>query len=188
MTKEVEKKKKRNRKKSTGATENKDKKKITELEERICELEKEKEDVRPAIEESNEKVLRALAELENFKKRKNQELESFRKYAVEELIMQLLPVLDSFDRACEHSQDSESQTQEVMKGFILIQKQFHDVLDKAGITQIESTGKKFDHNYHQAIMQEESEEVEPDTVIKEMQKGYKLHEKVIRPAMVVVSK
>lgn len=139
------------------------------------------------IQAEKDKALRAYAELENFRKRKEAEVESFKKYAQEKFILGLLPVLDSFDRACEHGK-SQTQAQEIMEGFMLIQKQFHAVIEKSGVVAIEALDQQFDPHQHQAVMEEEVENVASGTVIKEMQKGYSLHQKVIRPSMVVVAK
>ena len=136
------------------------------------------------LKEEKDKALRAYAELENYKKRKDQETITFKKYVAEGVVSTLLPVLDSFDRACEHANHDD----ETVQGFILIQKQFHDALEKCHVTQIEALNQPFDPNCHEAVMQEESDKVESQMVIKELQKGYKLHDRVIRPAMVVVAK
>ena len=143
--------------------------------------------LKEAIQAEKDKALRAHAELENFRKRKEAELESYKKYAQEKLILALLPVLDSFDRACEHAQ-SQPQAQDILDGFMLIQKQFHAVIEKSGVVAIEALNQAFDPHQHQAVMEEEVENVASGTVIKEMQKGYSLHQKVIRPSMVVVAK
>ena len=165
-----------------------DKKYMEELRLRIEGLEADVREKESQVKEEQDKALRSLAELENFKKRKEIEKVEFCKYANEKLILELLPVLDSFDRAVEHSQAGSEKLEDVLSGFSLIQKQFHSILDKLGVQPIESFNVKFDPHLHQAVIQEENKEVEPDTVIKVMQVGYKLNEKVIRPSMVVVSK
>jgi molecular chaperone GrpE len=133
--------------------------------------------------QEKDKALRAYAEMENFKRRKEQELAQFRQYAQEKSVTELLPILDSFDRACAHLGEGEHAN-----GFILIQKQFHSVMEKWGVVPIEALNQTFDPNLHQAVMEEEVEGVASGIVTKEMQKGYKLHERVIRPSMVTVSK
>jgi molecular chaperone GrpE len=146
------------------------------------------QELKNEVQAEKDKALRAFAELENFKKRKVLEMETFRKFANETIVMELLPVLDSFDRACEHTAEDSDNKATLLDGFQLIQKQFHNVLEKLGVTAIESVGKAFNTDFHQAVMQEENEEVDPNLVIREMQKGYTLNNRVIRPAMVVVSK
>jgi molecular chaperone GrpE len=139
--------------------------------------------------EEKDKRIRSYAELENFKKRKEQEKVEFCKYANEKFIMEFMPVLDSFDRAVEHyEKEHKGKAQKDQDGFLLIQKQFHNILVKMGVNKIEAIGKQFDPNLHQAIFQEAKKDVEENTILKEVQAGYKLHEKVIRPTMVVVSK
>ncbi len=129
-----------------------------------------------------------MAELENFKRRKEQEVEQFKRFAKEKSVVELLPILDSFDRACAHLDGQTAADQEQVSGFLLIQKQFHHVLEKWGVTPIETEGQAFDPHLHQAVMETESETVAPGMIAQEMQKGYKLHDRVIRPAMVAVAK
>ncbi len=129
------------------------------------------------VQTEKDRALRAMAELENFKRRKEQEVDQFKRYAKESAALDLLPILDSFDRACAH-----------LDGFSQIQKQFHQVLEKWGVTPIEAEGKEFDPHLHQAVMETATETVAPGMITQEMQKGYKLHEKVIRPSMVAVAK
>ena len=136
--------------------------------------------------EEKDKALRALAELENFKSRKNQEVENFKKFAAEKVIMSFLPVLDSFNLAFEHTDGSTIDS--LKEGMSLIQKQFETALDQLSVKSIDALNKPFDPNFHQAISQEETNKVEKDTVIKEVQKGYLLHDRVLRPSMVIVEK
>jgi len=138
------------------------------------------------VNQEKDKALRAMAELENFKRRKVQEVDQFKRFAKEQTVLDLLPVLDSFDRACEHA--NSEQSEEDQNGFLLIQKQFHQVLEKWGVSPVPALGQPFDPHRHQAVMEEEQSDTVAGTVIREMQKGYTLNEKVIRPSMVVVSK
>ena len=137
------------------------------------------------LQTEKDKALRAMAELENFKRRKEQEVETFKKYAQEKAILELLPVLDSFDRACDYVGEDLA---EKVKGFLMIQKQFHAVLEKLGVICIDAANQPFDPALHQAVMEEAAEGVPPGMVVRDMQKGYKLHDRVIRPSMAVVSK
>ena len=131
--------------------------------------------------EGKNKLLRALADFDNFKKRAAQEREQFVQFANEALITELLPIIDGFARAMEHAPEK------VTKGIALIKKQFEDVLKKYGIAEIETLGKTYDPNLHEAILQKDHDG--PDgIIIEEMQKGYTLYKRVIRPAMVIVSK
>ena len=153
-------------------------------------LEKTKESDQ-AIEDAlqlKEQSLRSLAELENVKRRKEQEKLDSIKYANEKLIMELLPVLDSFDLAMSQSNVTESdEVKAVLTGFEMIKKQIEQFLTKCGVERIVALDQPFDPNLHQGISQESHPDKDENTVIKEMQSGYKLNDRVIRPSMVVVS-
>jgi molecular chaperone GrpE len=134
-------------------------------------------------------ALKHLAELENFKKRKQQEVESFKKYAIESVVLEVLAVLDTFELACqipETQKENESLTQ-FIQGFELILKQFYQTLDRLHVTAFDPTNEPFDPEVHQAVSQEKSETVSPNHVIRVMKRGYRLYDKLIRPAMVVVA-
>jgi len=138
-----------------------------------------------------ENTLRALAELENFKRRKEQEKQDFLKFANEKLVLELLPVIDGFDLAVAHSTqaegDSDQNSRTLLEGIKMIRKQIDTFLDKINVSKIDTVNQEFDPNLHQAVAQETREGVAAQTVLKEMQSGYRLHDRVIRPAMVVVS-
>ncbi len=133
------------------------------------------------LEDKQNKLLRALADFDNYKKRSALDREQFLQFANEGLITELLPILDGFGRAMEHAPEKAA------KGIALIRKQFEDVLKKHGIAEIEALGKPYDPNLHEAILQKEHKGPE-NVIIEEMQKGYTLHGRVIRPSMVIVSK
>ncbi len=134
-------------------------------------------------------ALKHLAELENFKKRKQQEVDSFKKYATESVILEMVSVLDTFELACHipESQRENAVLSQFIQGFELILKQFQQTLDRLNVTVIDPLNQLFDPNLHQAVSQEKKSGVEANHVIKVMQRGYKLYDKLIRPAMVVVS-
>ena len=141
------------------------------------------------VEELKDKLLRRQAEFENFKKRTQKEKEAIVTYASEGLVTDLLPSLDSFERALEVEVDeSDEKSKALYEGLELVYNQLTEVLKNNGLSQIECINEKFDHNCHHAIVQQESEEHEADTVIQELGKGYKYKEKVIRPSQVMVSK
>ena len=140
------------------------------------------------IKEAQEKYLRLYAEMENYKKRKELEKADAIKFGNEKLVLALLPVLDSFDRAVQHAFEGSEKPEDALEGFVLIQKQFHTILEKIGVTPIEADNTPFDPNKHQAVMSEEKDGVESNTVIKVLQTGYLFHGKILRPSMVVVSK
>jgi molecular chaperone GrpE len=129
--------------------------------------------------------IRRQADFENYRKRVEKEREHDRHRGVELLVERILPVLDAFDRALAGSRDSASA--EYLKGFELIRRQLWDALAKQGVAPIESVGKKFDPHFHHAIERVETTEHADGTVIGELQPGYVLHERVLRPAMVRVA-
>ena len=135
-----------------------------------------------------EAELRAFAELENFKRRKEQEKSDFIKFSNEKVIMDILPVFDAFDMALMQSEQSDEKAPDaLMEGLQLIKKQMASFLDKLNVTRIEAIDQEFDPNLHQAIKKEAKEGVDSNIVIYEMQAGYRLNDRVIRPSMVVVS-
>jgi molecular chaperone GrpE len=138
------------------------------------------------LEEQKNKLLRALADFDNYKKRVAFEHEQFVRFANETLITELLPILDGFGRAMEAA-EKVNAGEEMVKGLALIKRQLVDVLKKHGVLEIEALGRPYDANVHEAILQKEHEGPE-DVIIEEMQKGYTLHGRVIRPSMVIVSK
>jgi len=135
-----------------------------------------------ALAETKDRFLRALADLDNFKKRAAVERQQFVQFANETLIIDLCPILDGLGRALQHPASTE-----MAKGIALIKKQLEDVLAKYGVKEIEALGKPFDPQFHEAIMQKE-DQGPAGIVIEEMQKGYTLNGRVIRPSMVIVSK
>lgn len=140
------------------------------------------------VSEERDKRIRGLAELENFKRRKEQEVSQLRKFASESVILDMLPILDNVERACDHIPDTVQDTvKELVEGMGLIKKQFHSILEKMGVQSIDALGASFDPHKHQGVMQESRADVDPNTVVKVVQTGYTLYEKVIRPSMVVVS-
>ncbi len=137
-------------------------------------------------EERFDRLLRLQAEFENYRKRVNRERGEFIQYALEDFICDLLPVVDNFERAIASAHQHDNSPA-LLQGVEMIYKQVQDVLAKRGLEKIEALGKKFDPREHEAAMQVESKEHADNTVIEESLAGYKLKDKVIRPAMVKVS-
>jgi molecular chaperone GrpE len=131
-----------------------------------------------------DRLARLQAEFDNFRKRQSKENQDFRDYALTNVIRDLLPILDSLDRALQTQPEGE----EFRKGVELIDKQFHDALAKLGVEPIEAKGQPFDPNLHQAIQMVESPDVEADHVVDELQRGYRIKDRLLRPAMVTVSR
>lgn len=134
--------------------------------------------------EYKEKYQRLLADFTNFKKREEKARADFKKFASSNLIEELLPVLDNFDRALK-DQDSEDS---FVKGIMMTRDSFWKVLEKEGLEEIESDGVEFDPNFHHAFQTEENEDFKSNYIIETYQKGYKLNDRVIRPSMVKVAK
>lgn len=130
------------------------------------------------------RLLRMQADFENFKRRARQEKEEFYKYASESLMLQLLPVVDNFERALAAGGDDAKN---LLAGIQMIERQLKEVLQREGLQAIESVGQEFDPNLHEAVMQVESDDYPANTCVEELQKGYRLKDKVIRPAMVKVA-
>jgi molecular chaperone GrpE len=139
------------------------------------------------LRQSGERLLRIAADAENFKKRLQREKEEQTRYANETLIRELLPVIDNLERALQHSATAPDQ-EGLLEGVNMTLKGCIDTLARFGCTVLEAIGKTFDPNFHEAVSQEESSKVEPNTVLRELQKGYMLKERLLRPAMVIVSK
>ncbi|MDM8517738.1 nucleotide exchange factor GrpE [Desulfobacterales bacterium HSG16] len=133
-------------------------------------------------------LMRVSAEFENYKKRSLRDFEGFKKFANESLIKDLLPVVDNLQRALESSESNESPDNGIIEGVSLTLKEILKLLEKYSVRQIEAVGTAFDPNLHEAAMQEEVEDKPHNTVLKEFQKGYTMHDRLLRPAMVVVSK
>ena len=130
-----------------------------------------------------DRLARLQAEFDNFRKRQQKENQDFRDYALNNALLGLLPIVDSFDRALQAPDGTEFR-----KGVELINRQFHDALTKLGVEPIESAGKPFDPNLHQAVQMVESDDVPENHVVAELQRGYKLKDRLLRPAMVTVAK
>ena len=140
------------------------------------------------ISELEDKLLREKAELINYRKRKEEETERLLKYSSEDIAKSLLPIVDNFERAINMDDDNlDDEVSKFLSGFKMIYCNFVNVLEKNGIKAIDEANVSFDPSFHQAIMTEERDGVEPEIVLEILQKGYLLKDKVIRPAMVKVS-
>ena len=133
-----------------------------------------------------ERYLRAVAELDNYKKRAARDKADIIKYGKEDLIKDILPFLDSLDRALEHKDASDAQA--FKDGMALIQDQLLCCLKKHGVERIESAGADFNPNFHEALMQMDSADHQDNQVVSEMEKGYLLNGRLIRPSRVCVCK
>ncbi len=152
---------------------------ISEEETRIAELEKQ-------VQNYKDLYMRTAAEFENYKKRTDNERADFYNYAGEKVLAEMLPVLDDFDRTMESFEKSHDKDA-LKKGIDIVYEKFKNVLLKQGVTEMDSNGKKFDVNLHEAILQQPDPDKEPETVLTTVEKGYKYKDKVLRHAKVVVS-
>jgi molecular chaperone GrpE len=134
-----------------------------------------------------DQLLRTMAEFQNFRKRKEQEADQIRLYAAEKLVTSLLPVLDNFERTMA-ALENGAPVASVVEGIRLVDRMFRSVLESNNVRKIVSEGQPFDPDFHEAIAAEESHELPENTVTGEVESGYRLADKVIRPARVRVSK
>ena len=163
-----------------------DKSDVATAEPTVQELIEEIERGRAEKDEQFDQLIRLKAEFENYKKRVQREIEQRIKYAEEEFVRRLLSALDSFDRALGQP-TPEGGVSDVMEGFEQIRQQFHDAFAASGVAVVDSVGSKFDPYFHEAMMVVESDEHDEDTVVDELERGYTLRGKVIRPAKVAVN-
>lgn len=150
---------------------------IAELEAQVATLTQEKKD-------TWEKFVRATADLDNFRKRTKRDIDDAKAETKTRVLKEMLPVADNLERALAHT---ESDASAVIDGVRLVLRQFTHALEKVDVTPVEADGKPFDPNQHEAIGQQESDEP-PGTVVTVLQKGYRLGDRLLRPAMVVVAK
>src|SRR5690606_16515160 len=137
-------------------------------------------------EETQERLLRVQAEYDNFRKRTQREKEASLKYKSQDVIEEILPVMDNFERALQVEAHDEA-SKNIIQGIEMIYRQPHTVLENQGVTEIKTVGEAFDPNLHQAIAQVDEEGFESGQVTETLQKGYQLKDRVIRPAMVKVN-
>ncbi len=153
-------------------------KEIVELKEKVDNLENEVADYK-------DRLVRKMAEFENYKRRTENDQINLLTYAAESFIVKILPVYDDLERSLQHIDNDKIEA--VKEGLKMIFNKFGKVLDEQGIKKIEAKGKPFDHNFHEALMQQKVEGVEPHTVLEEVEPGYMYKDKVIRHTKVIVS-
>lgn len=150
-------------------------------------LEEKLETAERQAQENHDRFLRVAAELDNFRKRKEREVSDLRKYANQALLKELLGVVDNLERALASSREN-GEPEGLTEGVEMTLKELLKIFDKFGVQPIEALQQPFDPNLHEAVMQEPSDAVPANTVVKELQKGYLLRDRLLRPSMVVVSK
>ncbi|WCE30359.1 nucleotide exchange factor GrpE [Vibrio sp. SCSIO 43137] len=140
------------------------------------------------VKDQQDSVLRAKAEIENMRRRTEQEIDKARKYALNKFAEELLPVIDNLERAIQAADTENEVVKPIVEGVELTHKTFIDAVAKFGLKEINPEGEAFNPELHQAMSIQESADHEPNSVIFVMQKGYELNGRVVRPAMVMVSK
>lgn len=138
--------------------------------------------------EHYDRLLRLSAEFDNYKKRTSREMRDMVKFANEKFVIELLTVVDNLERAIESAPGNDGEDDPLLQGINLTLNEVLKILERNHVQPVKALGEPFDPNFHQAMMQEECADQPANTVIREMQKGYTLHERLVRPAMVVVSK
>ncbi len=185
------------KKKSHNYKRNKSKKKdkksgeqIETYKDRIISLERELENRNNQAEKYKDLYFRMAADFENYKKKMRNEVDEIRKYTKENVYLEIISIMDNFERALQsfNKDEVDEHTMSIMKGIIMIYKQFHNMLEREDIVQFKSLGEKFDPRIHHALTHKEVEGTESDIIVEEYEKGYKYKDKILRPAKVIVSK
>ncbi len=146
----------------------------------------ETEVLREELEAERNKYLRLMADFDNYKRRAVKDRQEAEKFRAQSLLVDLLPVLDNFERALTTGTGSE-ESSSLLKGVEMVQKSLLEAVKREGLEEIKSVGEQFDPNVHQAVMQEKDDSAEAGSVLMELQKGYTLKGRVLRPAMVKVN-
>jgi molecular chaperone GrpE len=150
-------------------------------------LEQQLQEVTAKSEENYDQFLRARAEMENLRRRTDRELTNAHKYAVEKFAKELLAVIDSLQLGIQASESDDPEVVKLREGGELTLKLLVDIMEKFNIKPVGEIGERFDPEYHQAMTTQPSTDTEPDTVVQVMQKGYQIHDRLLRPALVIVS-
>ncbi len=158
-----------------------------ELDETDDSIESQLQQANAKIEEHWDRILRMQAEQDNLRKRHTRDLEKAHKYGADEFVKAMLPVKDSLEMGIQVAVDA-TDVAAIAEGMQLTEKMFTDALEKIGVTVLDPVGEKLNPEHHQAMSMLPSDEHEPNTIMNVMQKGYLLNERLMRPAMVVVSK
>jgi molecular chaperone GrpE len=155
---------------------------VATLEARVATLEVEKK-------ETFDRLLRATADLDNFRKRARRDVDDAKVAGKGSVLKEILPVVDNLERALQHSEASQERgTEGIVEGVKLVLRQFLQALERCDVTPLESLGQPFDPNLHEAVGQAETDEYPPGAVCQELQRGYKIGDRLLRPALTVVAK
>ncbi len=151
------------------------------------ELEQALAQAREELVTANDRLVRKAADLENARRRHQRERDEMTKYAAESVLKEIVPVLDDLERAVEHLTANYEGDASVVQGAEMVARKFKQVLERRGVVAVEGVGKPFDPQFHEAIQQREDTSVPNNTVVQEFQRGYLLHDRLLRPALVVVA-
>ena len=154
----------------------------------VKELEAKLEAKEKEAEENYDRLLRLSAEFENYKKRSSREIEEFRKFANQSLIKEMLSVVDNLELAMNSTNGHKAIDKDLLQGLEMTHREILKVFEKFNVKPIDAKGQPFDPTFHEAVMQEETNDYAKNTVINEMQRGYMIHDRLLRPSMVVVAK
>ncbi len=135
-----------------------------------------------------DQLLRLKAEFDNYRKRIEKEKEGLVALGKQELVVKLLDIVDSLDLALHSTKDAKNEARSIKEGVKLIHKQFKEMLEKEGLKRLKVEGEKFDPNLHHAVEYQESDKHKDNEIVKEIRPGYLLHDRVIRPAVVIVAR
>jgi len=138
--------------------------------------------------ETYDRLLRLSAEFDNYKKRSSREMEEFRKFANQSLIKEMLSVVDNLELAMNSTNGHKAIDKDLLQGLEMTHKEILKVFEKFNVKPIDAKGQPFDPTFHEAVMQEETNDSPKNTVINELQRGYMIHDRLLRPSMVVVAR
>ena len=138
--------------------------------------------------ETYDRLLRVSAEFDNYKKRSSREMEEFRKFANQSLIKEMLSVVDNLELAINATNGPKAIDKDLLQGLEMTHREILKVFEKFSVKPIDAKGQPFDPTFHEAVMQEETNDSPKNTVINELQRGYMIHDRLLRPSMVVVAK
>ncbi|MEG3767466.1 nucleotide exchange factor GrpE [Alteromonas sp. 14N.309.X.WAT.G.H12] len=169
-------------------SENVEQQDVSETQQKIYELENALSEAQAQIKEQQESVLRARADMENARRRAEAEVEKARKFALERFAGELLPVIDNLERAILAGDGENEVVKPLLEGVDMTLKSFVSTIEKFGLTPVDPQGEAFNPELHQAMSMQESADHEPNTVMAVMQKGYQINGRLLRPAMVMVSR
>ncbi len=160
---------------------------MARLKEEVESLKQELARLQGEVEQIRDRWMRAVADLENYKKRCARELEESHRYGNEKLLREILPIMDNMERALNHTQNA-GNGEAFLEGVQMIHRQFLSALERCGVRSVKALHEPFDPSRHEAMIQVESPEHDPNIVVQELEKGYLLHDRLLRPAKVAVSK